>query len=376
MQDAARASGFTLDRWQSATLARILDLLSDERGERRAQEDAAAQPDDKLDDDRERTPAARGVYLWGDVGRGKSWLLDRVFDALPTTAKRRVHFHAVARELGESVFRNRADPAALDRAAEELFGGAEVLYFDELHVHDVGTATLLTRLLERAVDSGITLLASSNSPPDALLPDPVSHRVFEPGIALIEQHMEVLVLDGPRDYRLGGPGGVRRGFAAGSWVVAPDATRLGHTGTPEPSANESAELVGGGHRFTARAVREREVWFDFAQLLEAPTSVGDYLAWCGRFDRWMVTDVPPLAHASHHAVQRFVHLVDVLCDLDLELHICSSAARSEALALERAPVDLARTRSRLALLREHVEDADGEPGRSLAHAAAEPGVSP
>ncbi|MFZ4896663.1 cell division protein ZapE [Plantibacter sp. Mn2098] len=380
IETAATAAGFALDPAQRVVAERL-----------------AALGDAVIDSTPDR-PLPRSLYLWGPAGRGKTWLLDACFDALPTTAKKRVHFHSFFRALHLAIHTHRtaaaeaaraAAPAAataasstppaptapsattttafvsaraaatavtnaVDAAVDELLDGASVVYFDELHVHDPGDATLITKLLLALFDRDVTLIASSNYAPGDLLPDPVYHHIFEPGIALIEANMDIVRLDGDVDHRHAEPSVAREGFARGSWISPGSGAQLASLGLDRPTEDERTDLPISGHVFTALAVRGDTVWFACADLLEAKTSVGDYLAWAASFDRWILDDVPSPTELTREARMRFVHLVDALCDLGKELHVIAAGPRDEFV---NAPVfarDFFRTASRLAMLRTDV----------------------
>jgi cell division protein ZapE len=296
----------------------------------------------------------RGVYLYGAVGRGKTWLCDQFFDQLPTPAKRRVHFHSFFRSLHRDIWNHRVqNPSAAEhavgRAVASLLDGVDVLFFDEFHVHDSGDAALVLRVLDSVLASGVTLLATSNFAPRELLPGPF-HHVFERGIRLIEQNLDVVQLGGDRDYRRGGPRPRRAGFAAGSWVTPGTPDQLSAAGLSTPTAAEARRLQASGHQFAARRAANRQAWFSFAELCERDTAVTDYLGWAADYDVWVVDGVPRLADASPQAAQRFANLIDVLCDRDATLHVLSEHSRGTVVEASRLPLNGDRAASRLALL--------------------------
>lgn len=333
-ESAAVASGFALDADQSRVARRLTRLGSELQGT--------------------GGTAPRGVYLWGPAGRGKTWLLDTFVATLPAGAVRRIHFHGFFRQLHESIQRNRehsdAGASAIEAAVDELLGGASLLHFEEFHVHDSGNAALLVRLLETLFDKGVTLVASSNYAPAELFADPNFHYVFRPGIALIMRHLDVLALDGGADYRLGSTGARRDGFARGRWFVSTADGEPTDAAVRQPESDEAIVLTVDGRSIRARRARDGEVRFTFAELLEASTAVSDYLALCMRFDSWVLDDVPDFAHASAGARQRFVNLIDVLCDLGIELRVIAATPREALAAVADLPADMPRTLSRLAML--------------------------
>lgn len=200
----------------------------------------------------------RGVYVHGSVGRGKTWLCDAFFDAWPGTAKRRVHFHDFFRRLHETIWLYRThpieepvefdtpstpDPDPVGQAIADLYDGVELLYFDEFYVHDTADAVLLTQVLQAAIDSGITLVATSNYAPSDLLPSPDFHHMMEPAIALIEAHFDVVELGGDHDYRLTDGTSRAAGFAAGRWIAASPAGLLDEAGLVEPPSPNAPALI-------------------------------------------------------------------------------------------------------------------------------------
>lgn len=299
-----------------------------------------------------RRDRVRGLYLWGPVGRGKTWLLDAFYDLAPTASKRRVHFHGFFRDLHGAVHANRSSRHAFDAAVDELFEGCELMCFDEFHLHDVGDAMLVTRLLRTIFHRGVVLVATSNYPPHGLLPNPLYHPLFQPGIDLIRSHMELLEVAGPTDYRTAlERGGPQCGFRSGAFVWPGGREQLVDAGLRLPEVHERTRVVVGSRALTAWAVRGDLVWFDFRDLCDTPTSALDMLVVAERFTSWVVSNVPPLAECSPDVQQRFVNLVDVLHDRDAALTLVANGPLEALLAGDHLPPDIHRTASRLQLLR-------------------------
>ncbi|WP_370726580.1 cell division protein ZapE [Leucobacter japonicus] len=317
-------------------------------------------------------PAAPvGAFVHGPAGRGKTWLMSEIFTAVdvPEAAKRRVHFHTFFQELQRRFGAQMTAREAIDDTVDELLDGAELFFFDELHVHDPGGASLLNRLIAELVERRIPTLFTSNYAPEGLLANPVFHHVVEPSVRLIREHFAVRTLDGGTDYRTAGSaaGDARpaTGFASGRWIAVP-------TGTPAASAVSAAQLtpptaaeatqVLDGHR-TLRALAVRpvdsatshsssEIWFSFDDLLEASSIAEDFLDLAAQHGHWVLVGVPPLSRASREARQRFVALLDVLVHADLPLTVFASTDRAGLVDIADPPADLFRTVSRLALLGE------------------------
>ena len=301
------SSGYDLDGAQLAAIDRLAGL-----GERR-----------------------RGVYLHGPVGRGKSFLADAFFEVLPVKRKRRVHFHSFFRELHGRISERLHERGAVGRAVKELVGRTEVLAFDEFHLHDVGDAMLMTRLLEALKQQRVMIIATSNYPPDGLLPNPLYHDHFLPGIALVKELMDTVELNGATDYRhlRGRP---RSRFETGEIVreAQPPATPV--------------TLAVNGRDITALGIENGRIWFDFGDLCEKPTSTQDYLVLADSHDDWVITAVPRLESCDREAQQRFANVVDVLVDRDVRLTLVSDHPLGEIVGGNA--LDLARTASRLELI--------------------------
>lgn len=329
VEQAAARDGFALDDGQRALLLRLADL-------------GAALGDGS---------APRGLYVHGDAGRGKSWLADAFYAALPPRRKTRVHVHGFFDELHRSIFARRQEPDAIERAVDDVTDGSRLVFFDELHVDDAGDARLLTRLLRRLSDRGVTVLATSNNAPHDLLPNPVWHHTFESGIALITAQMDVWHLEGPTDYRTvlnpaltpvagTAAGARRRGFATGSWTVAP------------PSAGDVSTTVEvGGRAFTVTSATGDTLVATFDQLCAQATSTIEYLHWARAFPRWVITDVPPFETAGPQTQQRFITLIDVLADRGVPVDFSSQIPLADFLAASSERPGAFRMTSRLHLLR-------------------------
>lgn len=297
------------------------------------------------------TKPPRGMYLWGSVGRGKSWLTTTLFDAVPVRAKRRLHFHEFFREFHAAYSRHRDDRRAGDLAVAELLGDCRFLVFDEFHVHDAGDAMLIGRVLRSIHDQRITLLTTSNYPPTGLLPNPVYHQMFEPTIKMLEETMDIVELAGPRDYRAEGRSGAPRSdFERGLYLWPGTDQQLADAGLSVPSAAEQQWLDVGSRRISALAVRAGLVWLDFHDLCDQPTSTTDYLTLADRFPTWVVSGLPRLGSGTRDAAQRFANLIDVLCDREVRLFLTGEAPLDEVLHGDTLPIDVNRTASRLSLL--------------------------
>ncbi|MBH3328860.1 cell division protein ZapE [Pseudomonas oryzihabitans] len=328
----AHARGYTLDAAQQAAIDRFAQLA-----------------DELLRPRLFRRQAPRSLYLWGPVGRGKSFLLDGFFAALPFAEKRRVHFHAFFRELHERMFRQPPGGDALAASLDELLDGCRLLCFDEFHVHDIGDAMLITRLFKALFSRGVVLITTSNYPPEGLLPNPLYHERFLPAIRLIETRMDILSVAGPQDYRGASPAEPDP-FGVGAYLWPGTPAQRQALGLP-PLAQTRVEVPVGHRSLPAVSAADGLLHFSFADLCEGPTAVLDYLTLSESWQRWLLDAVPPLRDASPAARQRFINLVDVLYDRRLALFLVSAAPLDETLA-DSDIADMSRTRSRLSQLRQ------------------------
>jgi len=288
-----------------------------------------------------------GLYLHGAVGRGKSWLLDGFFQAIPLAQKQRLHFHEFFARLHQGMFSHREQPDALATTLDELLSDCRVLCFDEFHVHDIGDAMLITRLFKALFRRGILLLVTSNYPPEGLLPNPLYHARFKPVIDLINARMQVMEVGGPHDYRSQARTHAQQLFTQGQYVWPATPAQRHAANLPATDAPAIALPVGTRH-LPARYCEGRAVGFTFADLCDQPTAVMDYLELCRRFDHWIIDQLPNLADCSIAAQQRFINLVDVLYDQDKHLVLLGQRSLRESLGGDA--IDLARTRSRLGQL--------------------------
>ncbi|MCC3316207.1 cell division protein ZapE [Nocardia africana] len=303
-------------------------------------------------------PGPPGVYLHGRPGRGKTMLMDEFYERVDSKRKARFHFHEFFARLHLAIAESGALPPALDT----LLGDTELICFDEFHVHDVGDAMLITRLLEALLARRIVLVATSNYPPEALLPNPLTHAKFEPAIALLRAHLAVVAVDGPQDYRARAfRDHARTGFASGRYVH-------GH----RPGADRPAEVPIAHRLLRARTAAAGLLVVDFGEICGKPLSAIDFLALTHTYRRWVVCAVPPLRRVPVDAVTRFVNLVDVLYDADLALTLYAGAPLPELVRDVAAAPDLERTASRLGRLPGARPPGVAEPGGSAESVAVEP----
>ncbi len=274
-------------------------------------------------------PPVKGLYLWGGVGRGKTYLMDWFAEALPLPGKRRLHFHHFMRDLHEELAGLPRQPDPLELVAERLCQDLRVLCLDEFVVTDITDATLLHGLLRAFFRRGVTLVTTSNTPPDLLYLNGLQRPLFLPAIALLKEHTEVFELDGGEDYRL------RTLREEGVYH---------HAGEGDAEAHLEAtfrRLLGGHHEDPPLLhVNGRDIpalrlgpdlaWFDFAVLCGGPRATADYIEIAREFHTILLSGVPRLTLGQDAAARRFLHLVDELYDRRVKL-ILSAEAPLEAL---------------------------------------------
>nr|WP_232106177.1 cell division protein ZapE [Pseudomonas mendocina] len=315
------ARGLHLDDAQQRVLARLVDWLQA-----------------RLRPVAWRRPAA-GAYLWGGVGRGKSLLLEALFHAAPVQPKRRVHVHALLQEVQQRMLAHTGQADPLERVADELAREARLLYLDEFHVHDIGDAILLGRLLQPLIERGCILLFSSNYAPEQLCPNPLYHSRFKPFADLLQRRCLVQQMAAGPDYR------THSTRHWGLYLQGPAAlleARLAHL----PAA---PQLHLQRRTLTLRGMDERTIWLDFAALCRQPLASGDYLQLCQRFAHIAVGELPLLARCSPDEQQRLVNFIDIAYDSGRELWLQGQSSL-DALCTGVAHVDFSRTRSRLGQL--------------------------
>ena len=296
-----------------------------------------------------RPRPVRGVYLVGAVGRGKTMLMDVFFAAAPIREKRRVHFDEFMDEVHEGIAAWRRDHQSdpIPAVTRPLLETTRLLCLDEFQVGDIANAMLLGRLFEKLFAGGLTLVATSNTVPDALYRDGLNRQLFVPFIELLKAHVEVVGLDGPTDYR-------RRKFAG------EDVYRFG-TGPEVDAAMDRLWLrLTGGAPARPEAVRSlgRDIpvplaamgaaRFPFAALCESPLGARDYLRLSHAYDTLVIDGIPQFGSTNPSAAKRFILLIDTLYDRGIKLAASFAVPLDVLAAGSRHAGEFQRTLSRLA----------------------------
>jgi cell division protein ZapE len=309
-----------------------------------------------------RPPLPRGAYLWGPVGRGKSFLMDSFYLTVPLVRKRRVHFHHFMRDIHRELERLKGREDPLDAVAWRVAKRYRLVCFDEFHVNDIADAMILGRLLQRTMDRGVVYCMTSNYPPDGLYPDGLQRERFLPTIALLRERLDVVPLDGPVDYRQR----ALEQVAVYHAPLGPEAERALERAFRQVAdvEEEFHELDVEGRVIPYRKRAGGVVWFDFDVLCGGPRSQLDYLDLARRFHTVVLSNVPRMTARQANEARRFTLLVDVFYDAKVKL-IVSAEAPPEALYVEGTLAnEFQRTASRLAEMqtREYLMAARRGPG--------------
>ena len=287
----------------------------------------------------------RGMYLWGGVGRGKTMLMDMFFESLRGKYAERSHFYRFMRQIHAQLRRiKRAEP--LEAVAEKLAARLRVICLDEFFVADIGDAMILAALIEGLFRRGVTLVATSNVPPQELYKDGLQRQRFLPAIRLLESHMDIVHLDGGIDYRL------RQLEQAPTYL---DATL---PGTAAQLAALFAVLAGASahgpgvlsveHRqIAALATGAGMVWFEFGEICEGPRSQNDYIELARLYHTIFISNIPVFTRSNENAARRFISAIDEFYDRNVNIVVSAAAAPGALYQGERLHLEFLRAASRL-----------------------------
>ncbi|WP_406869701.1 cell division protein ZapE [Paraburkholderia fungorum] len=314
-----------------------------------------------------KTDAARahqGVYCHGLPGRGKSLVVDTVFE-LADCRKRRVHFHEFLREMNRRLVNEPRGDDRLGSVSKQWLDGVELLCFDEFHVHDIADAFLMGRFLDAAIGQGTRIVLTSNYAPDTLLSDPEFHERFLPTIEQIKRCFTVIHFDGARDYRFGAEEAALPHFFAPLDPATHDALLDIFVRYEGNEALESTTVSAAGRPLVARAAGAALLWADFESLCVASRSHLDYLDLAEQWHGLILDHMHTEWLAKAHTLQRFIWLVDIFYDRKCALFIASDQPIEAALSGLEGAHDLSRTLSRLAEMQSHGyrNTLDGTAGR-------------
>lgn len=292
-----------------------------------------------------RPAIPRGVYLYGGVGRGKSFLMDCFYNAVPLKRKTRLHFHEFMREVHRELAELQGTVNPLDELGRRIAKRFRLICFDEFHVADITDAMILHRLLAALLDNGVGLVTTSNFRPDDLYPNGLHRDRILPAIALLNAQMDVLNVDNGTDYR-------RRTLQALKLYHTPNGPHA------DRAMAEAFNALAASHdedpmlHIESRQIRARRragglVWFDFRTLCGGPRSQNDYLEIATQFHTVFLSDVPHMPVRMASEARRFTWLVDVLYDRRVKLIVSAEVPASDLYTEGPLAHEFPRTVSRL-----------------------------
>jgi cell division protein ZapE len=296
----------------------------------------------------------RGLYFWGGVGRGKTYLMDAFYDSLPFEQKMRVHFHRFMQMAHRKLKELSGQKNPLQVLAREMKADNRVICFDEFFVSDITDAMILGGLMEELFKLGVTLVATSNIVPDDLYKDGLQRQRFLPVIALLKQHTDVLNVDGGVDYRLRVleqaeiyhhplDAGANDSLMSSFMQLAPDLETI--------TEGEKVEIE--GRDLTTVRCDDDIVWFEFAELCDGPRSQNDYIEIARLYHAVLLSNVPVLGGSKDDQARRFINLVDEFYDRNVKLIISAEAPIIELYSGGRLNFEFERTQSRLLEMQSH-----------------------
>lgn len=287
----------------------------------------------------------KGIYLYGPVGVGKTFLMDLFYENVTIPEKKRFHFHHFMQQIDAQLRRLQGQKNPLHRIASDIADSTRVLCFDEFMVDDVAYAMILADLLQALCDKGVILVATSNTAPDNLYLKGVQRARFLPAIAAIKSHCEIFDLGDKRDYRLG------REPKINTYVIADResaSNQLRQQFDEFESARQLAGVLTIQHRDIAYIeCAEHTVWFDFKVICNRPRSQLDYLELANRFDTIIVSNIPVLGENDTLFAILFIHFVDVMYDQGIRLILSADVPIDELYQKGEMLQVFKRTSSRL-----------------------------
>src|SRR5688572_14199154 len=299
-------------------------------------------------------PLVRGLYFWGGVGRGKTYLMDNFFESLPFEQKLRAHFHRFMRRVHAELKKLDGQKNPLKQVADIIASEARVICFDEFFVSDITDAMILGTLMEELFKNGVTLVATSNIVPDGLYKDGLQRARFLPAIALIKEHTEIVNVDSGVDYRLrhleqaelfhypldaAAEESLRKSFRA----LTPECT----------AAVENDVLMIENREIRALRTCDDVAWFDFRELCDGPRSQNDYIELGKIFHAVLLSGVEQMSVTTDDIARRFINMVDEFYDRNVKLIISAEVELKDLYTGGRLTFEFQRTLSRLLEMQSH-----------------------
>lgn len=303
---------------------------------------------------RRKAAPVRGVYLWGGVGRGKSMLMDMFFDCVEIPDKRRVHFHEFMQEVHDRlrVERSRASADPILPVADAIAAEARLIAFDEMIVTNSADAMILSRLFTRIIGHGVTVIATSNRPPQDLYKNGLNREHFLPFIALLKERLDVMTLDGPTDYRMQRLGGFQTWHVPNGDAATEALSRAFFRLTDFPVEDrehvpsETIAIKGGRELFVPKSLKGVAV-FSFKRLCGEPRGIPDYMALAHRYHTVILVGIPALDANRKSEAARFKTLIDTLYENGVKLLASADRAPDTLYCASEDAFEFERTVSRL-----------------------------
>ena len=288
----------------------------------------------------------KGLYFWGGVGRGKTYLMDNFYESLPFEQKMRIHFHRFMQRVHAELKQLDGQKNPLVIVGKKLSDEARIICFDEFFVSDIGDAMILAGLMEQLFANGVSLVCTSNIVPDGLYKDGLQRARFLPAIALVNEHTEVVNVDGGNDYRL-------RTLEQAELYHHPldDQANINleryFSQLAVEAGSHDLDLEINGRPLKARRHADDVVWFSFKALCDGPRSQNDYIELAREFHAVIVSDVPQMGRDTDDQARRFINMVDEFYDRSVKVIISAAAPIHELYLGGRLSFEFERTESRL-----------------------------
>jgi cell division protein ZapE len=287
----------------------------------------------------------KGLYLWGNVGIGKTYLMDLFYTCIETK-KLRIHFHAFMQRIHQELREVQGQKNPLRLIAKKIAKETAVLCFDEFSVDNIADAMLLGELFGSLLEANICLITSSNIAPDDLYKNGLQRERFLPAIALIKKHTHVFYLHSSQDYRL------RHILQAGVYYTPADKTAnfhlencFVHYSKNEPIFSTPIEIL--GRKIQTIKYADQTIWFDFIALCGIPRSQNDYLELIKHYRTWLISDIPTISERQDFLITNFIHLIDILYDARVRLVVSAAASVTNLYTKGRFVTEFQRAKSRL-----------------------------
>lgn len=293
-----------------------------------------------------RQTSPKGVYMWGGVGRGKTWLMDQFYESIPFRRKTRMHFHHFMQHVHRELNKLSGQRNPLDLVADQIYKDAVVICFDEFFVSNVTDAMILSDLFQKLFERGITLVATSNIAPDGLYKNGIHRDRFLPTIEMVKKNCVILNVDAGVDYRLR----VLKQAQLFKYPLTHDNKNwLAHRYTALTQAQiSSQESIIINNRIVETVAHTEDVlWCEFSELCLKPRSPADFIEIANIYNTVLVSNVPHLTDFLNDATRRFIYLVDEFYDRGVKLLLTSEDNIVDLYKGERLAFEIERTRSRL-----------------------------